>query len=290
LVEIGSLKVSRWFAGTRLEEPMPDSSLYRCANCQLKFRSPVETEAVYSRLYDNAATATWHGEAIRADWDIIASYLSEQKPQGASVLDFGCYTGGLLDRLGERYRRYGIEINSAAAAIASQHIDGNVWSSVDDLPVDLEFDVIIATDVVEHVPNPLLLIEQLISKLSVDGVLLVTTGDADNDLWNRFGANWWYCFYPEHLSFLSRAWLEYASSISPLSVARCETFRYSNPGALRSVLDRIFVYWYGCFPSTYLLVGRLLNKLRGRGDITSVPGNGISDDHLFIVLKRADGT
>lgn len=288
IFEIGSLRTSGWFAGTRLDEPLPDASLYRCANCKLKFRNPVAPEAVYSRLYDNAATATWHGETFRADWDIIATYLSQVKPHGATVLDFGCYTGGLLARLGDRYRRYGIEINSAAAAMTSEHIDGSVWSSIDEIPAGLEFDVVIATDVVEHVPNPLLLIEQLVSKLSADGVLLVTTGDADNYLWNRFGANWWYCFYPEHLSFLSRDWLEYAADASPLSVERCETFRYFNPGFIRRFLDHIFTYWYGWFPSTYLVVGRLLGKLRGRVDVTSIPGSGISDDHLFIVLRRAD--
>ncbi len=287
IFEIGKLRDSHWFAGAKLEKPLRGGSLYRCRICKLKFRNPAEPQAVYSGLYDNAATATWEAEASRADWDLIASYVSKTESHGAKVLDFGCYTGGLLARLGSQYHRYGIEINSAAAAKASEKIDGSVWSSIDDVPSGLEFDAVIAADVIEHVSNPLLLIEQLVSKLSADGILLLTTGDADNYLWNRFGANWWYCFYPEHISFLSTGWLDYMSDVTALSVVNCETFRYSNPGTTRRLLDLFFVYWYGWFPSTYLVVGKLLSKLRGRNGITSIPGGGISRDHLFIVLKRA---
>lgn len=202
------------------------------------------------------------------------------------MLDFGCYTGGLLARLGRRYQRYGVEINRDAAAIASKKLGRNVWSSVDEIPSELQFDAVIATDVVEHVGNPLRLIEDLASKLSNDGILIITTGDADSALWNRFGANWWYCFYPEHISFLSASWLEYMSDASVIPVVHCEKFRYYKLSKIRRLLDLIFVYWYGWFPSSFLLVGRLIGRMRGRQDVTSLPGVGVSNDHLFIVLRR----
>jgi len=287
LFEIGKLQDSFWFAGTRLETPLRGGWLYRCRNCQLKFRNPAESDHAYRDLYDNEATTTWEADASRPDWELVTRYVSQTQARGAKVLDFGCYTGGLLEKLGPQFQRYGIEINRVAAATASELIGQSVWSSVDEIPPGLRFDAVIATDVIEHVTNPLLLIEQLSSSLSDDGLLIITTGDADNYLWNRFGANWWYCFYPDHISFVSRSWLDYVSDVAAVSVVDCESFRYHNSGVVRRFLDRVFVYWYGWFPSTYLRFGRLLSKLRGRPALTSLPGVGVSRDHLFVVLKRA---
>lgn len=287
LLEIGKLPDSLWFAGSRLEQPIPGGWLFLCRTCGLKFRNPANTDADYSRLYDNAVTATWSAETDRTDWDLIARYISEMLPQGGKVLDFGCYTGGLLARLGPQYQRYGVEVNRVAADIASQSIGRNVWSSIDDVSGELRFDVVIAADVVEHLRNPLSLVRQLTSKLSDSGVLIMTTGDADNYLWNRFGANWWYCFYPEHITFVSRDWLRYVSEVTGIGVVHCETFRYARLSRARQVSDLLQTYFYGVFPTLYLSLARLLRKMLGRPDTTSIPGAGLSRDHLFIVLKRA---
>jgi cyclopropane fatty-acyl-phospholipid synthase-like methyltransferase len=231
---------------------------------------------------------TWVADEARADWDLIVRYVSEELPQGGKVLDFGCYTGGLLERLGARHERYGVEVNRVAADIASQNIGRDLWRSIDDVPDDLRFDIVIAADVIEHFANPKSLIEQLASKLSDNGVLIITTGDADNYLWNRFGANWWYCFYPEHIAFASEKWLHHIAEDAGVSVSRCESFRYRKLGLVRRVSDCIQAYFYGAFPNTYLGLARLLLKAAGRPDLESIPGAGLSRDHLFIVLSRAD--
>jgi 2-polyprenyl-3-methyl-5-hydroxy-6-metoxy-1,4-benzoquinol methylase len=248
----------------------------------------VQDAAVYQQLYDNAATSSWPADIARPDWDLITQHIFEQRPQGGHVLDFGCYTGGLLSRLGSAYRPYGVEINRTAAAVASKNTGSCVWSSVDDIPEDLRFDVVIASDVIEHMTNPMDLIDTLTSLLTDHGILIITTGDADNYLWNRFGANWWYCFYTEHVAFLSKAWLNYLSEAAGLSVVRCDTFRYWNPGHARRFCDVIFSYCYGWFPAAYLLVGGFLKRMLGHAGMSSVPGNGVSRDHLFIVLTKMD--
>ena len=287
LFEIGKLPDSQWFAGTRLEQPLPGGWLYRCRNCHLKFRNPVQTADVYAQLSDNAATTTWSGETVRADWDLISAYIAKTLPHGGNVLDFGCYTGGLLAQLGTRYQRFGIEVNRDAADITSKNIGHNVWSSVAELGDEFRFDVIILADVIEHMTDPLLLVRQLTAKLSDNGVLLVTTGDADNSLWNGFGANWWYCFYPEHIVFASVAWLRYVSEVAGVTVVDCETFRYFNLSLPRRILDVMQTYFYGTFPTAFLSLVRLLRKMLGRPDTTSIPGAGLTRDHLFVVLSRA---
>lgn len=288
LVEIGRLPDSRWFAGKRLEEPLPGGWLCRCSTCGIKFRCVASADAVSSQMYNNDTIATWTADDTRADWDIIVRYVSEALPQGGKVLDFGCYTGGLLERLGAGHERYGIEVNRVAADVASQKIGREVWPSIGAAPDDLRFDIIIAADVIEHFANPMSLIDQLASRLSANGVLIITTGDADNYLWNRFGANWWYCFYPEHIAFASEKWLRHNARIAGMSVVRCEPFRYKKLGLVRRVSDCIQAYFYGVLPNAYLGLARLLLKLAGRPDLESIPGAGLSRDHLFVVLSRAD--
>ncbi len=287
LFNIGVLPDSQWFAGTRLAQPLAGGWLFRCRKCSLKFRNPTLTAATYTQLYDNTATATWAADTSRPDWDLIASYVTEKLPHGGSVLDFGCYTGGLLAKLGAPYQRNGIEVNRAAADIAAQNIGNDVWSSVDEIPHEHRFDVVIAADVIEHVTNPILLVEQLTSRLSEDGVLILTTGDADNFLWNRFGANWWYCFYPEHIAFISRDWLKYISEIIGVAAIRCESFRYFKCSLPRRIANFVLTCFYGVFPKTFLGLVRLLRKILGRLDSTSIPGAGMGRDHLFIVLRKA---
>lgn len=283
---LGGLPDARWFAGRQLARTLRGGDLYRCSHCTLKFRYPVLETAFYDEMYDNAGTSTWHMETSRPDWDLISAYINGHKPLGGSVLDFGCYCGGMLARLDQKYQLHGVEINRAAAAIASERTRAMVWPSLQDVPESSLFDVIIATDVVEHVQNPASLIDRLGGLLSEDGVLILTTGDANNDLWSRFGANWWYCFHPEHIAFISRTWIDRMADDLGLSVLQCDTFRYRRLGTIRLLFEIVLTYWYGLLPNLYLQMGNLLKKALGRPEMTSVPGNGVSADHILIVLAR----
>jgi SAM-dependent methyltransferase len=288
---LGKLPDVKWFAGDPLEKPLPSGSLYRCERCRLKFRYPLLDAATYTSLYDNASVSTWSAEGERRDWDLISQYLRRRFAKGASVLDFGCYGGGLLARLGTDYARYGIEINRAAAAFASNSYHVQVWHSLDEVPAGRSFDVIVLADVIEHVPDPKSLIDSLLARLTEHGALIITTGDGDNALWDRFGANWWYCFYPEHISFLSRDFLSYTSAMSGFRVDHIETFRYSTLARWRRWIASACVYAYGYFPRVYLQLGSLWNRLLGRNAaIRSVEGCGVSADHLFIALSRKTGS
>jgi hypothetical protein len=85
-----------------------------------------------------------------------------------------------------------------------------------------------------------------------DGVLIVTTGDADNFLWNRFGANWWYCYHPEHIAFVSKAWFGHFAEKGGWTVARCATFR-RGPIVRYPRIATGLMYCYGWFPALCVL-------------------------------------
>lgn len=281
---LGKLPDSLWFAGRPLTQALPGGRLYRCHICGLKFRHPVQSVATYQKLYNNDAIEIWPADRHRADWKLITSQIRKLRPEGARVLDFGCYSGGLLAELESKYQRYGIEINDAAAYVASEKNQTRIWRSIEDIPAGQHFDVIVASDVVEHVRNPEMLLNQLSNLLTENGILIITTGDADNRIWSCLGANWWYCFYPEHIAFISRTWLKYYSKKNRLSVKHSETFRYLRLCSPRYVLDILFVYFYGFFPTAYLRLVNSLKKILGRPSATSVAGAGVSADHLLVVL------
>lgn len=283
---LGELPDSRWFAGKLLEQVLSGGDLYRCRTCQLKFRHPLPEAAISDRMYDNSAIYTWPANTPRPDWDLISDHIRKNVPAGGRVLDFGCYSGGLLSQLGSGFELYGVEVNLAAANIASRNSNALVWPSINDIPREMRFDAVILADVIEHLPNPLEIITRISALLNDAGVLIITTGDADNYLWNRFGANWWYCFYPEHVAFLSRASLKFISRETGLAIVRCELFHHHEVSAGKQLLGAVLAHCYGWFPATYLRIGNMLERMRGRPCMTSVAGNGVSADHLFIVLGR----
>lgn len=283
---IGRLPDTNLFAGRFLDSTLTGGCLYRCKNCHIRFRFPIEDAEIYAALYDNQDTLAWPADPERPDWDRVIRYVTEHRTEG-SVLDFGCYTGGLLARFGAAYERYGVEVNRAAAMEASNNTNRRVFASAEEIPEQQRFDVITACDVVEHMTNPAQLIGKLVSLLSDDGILIVTTGDGDNPLWNRFGANWWYCYYPEHLTFISKAWLDHVCGDLGASILYWEKFRYCSLSGVSRPFHVGLTYLYGWFPSVYLTLRRRFDKLRNRQGTTSVTGVGVSDDHLFVVLGKS---
>ncbi len=281
---LGKLPDSDCFAGKKLLQALPGGWLYRCTRCRLKFRYPLQAAETYHALYDNAETKAWPATTPRPDWDLAIAQIDAVKPRGGRILDFGCYTGGLLSRLDARHERFGVEVNRSAARVARETSGAEVWPSIEEIPAE-RFDVIVVADVVEHVPDPRSLLELLATRLVADGVVIFTTGDADNALWNRFGANWWYCFYPEHIAFVSRAWVELVLCRQGWEMLHCERFRYRRLGPLRRLLELAFACAYGLQPRVYLYVRNLLRRWCSLHPMSSVAGNGASADHLLIVAR-----
>lgn len=284
---LGRLPDSYWFAGRSLPQPLIGGALYACNGCKLKFRFPIHPQSIYRDLYDNSIANTWSTDTPRQDWDLIVRHIKANLPAGARILDFGCYTGGLLARLEGIYECHGLEINAFAAAVARQRKKSQIWAMIEEIPSDLQFDVVIACDVVEHMPDPGCFINMLSRRLKERGHLILTTGDAQNFLWDKFGANWWYCFYPEHISFISKAWIERFSERSGLAMTACHSFRYRRLASSRHIVDFLLTFVYGILPNFYLKVMAALQRTKGTIYPESIPGNGVSADHLFIVLTKS---
>lgn len=87
------------------------------------------------------------------------------------------------------------------------------------------------------------------------------------------------------MSFLSKAWFDYLAQESGLSILRYQIFRYCSGTLVRRVIDAMFMYFYGWFPTTYLILANTLQKALCRPPVANVPGNGVTADHFLIVLS-----
>lgn len=284
---IGRLPDVRIFAGRALDRPVAGGILYDCRHCALKFRYPAIDLQTSTALYDNGSVSAW-STSLRADQRIVLDYLGAEVGRG-SVLDFGCYTGQFLASLPARFERFGIEISARAAEATRRNAAARVWEDLEAIDAARRFDVIVCMDVVEHFSSPRELLQALLGRLHPGGRLLITTGDADATLWRRIGARWWYCGYAEHIAFISDRWLRHHVEQLGSRVLRCEPFNYKDEGvAMRMVRWAALggaLAWTGIAAALARGPGRSAPASNALAK-TSLPGVGLTRDHLFIVIQK----
>ena len=120
----------------------------------------------YHKMYSLEESNWWYlGRA-----DLIHELLDEYKPSFDSILDIGCGTGSILGKYSGK-RRVGIEQN----AIAVEYAKGRGLTVHDSLDkVHEKFDVILMMDVLEHVENDHAFLQNALTRLNEDGVLILT--------------------------------------------------------------------------------------------------------------------
>lgn len=97
----------------------------------------------------------------------------------ANVLDIGCGTGEYLTApLSERFpqaRFWAVDSDASSIAYASKRfasLPNITWSS--SIPADMRFDAIIASEVLEHVDDPIRMLDDLRRLMTPDSILVVT--------------------------------------------------------------------------------------------------------------------
>ena len=270
---IGALPERSEFAGIALQNAISGGCLYRCNDCHLVFRSPILTTVEYGQLYAQASANVWasEGSALRTDQVLEKEYLEARLPAGARVLDIGCYTGEFLSSLTDKYEKFGIEKSESAVRLCRQNgirIIGDDLYEVSRL--NEKFDVVTAMDVIEHTSNPDHFIDSVLSVLSDDGILLLTTGDSDNAIWRKVKAAFWYCTYAEHISFISEQWLHSNSRVNKFRIAHLRRFKYENRNRLKTFAQLCLIYLYAVF---------------GKQPKPSWTAH-VSMDHIFAVIQR----
>lgn len=96
----------------------------------------------------------------RARDDLVVEVVERHAPPprgGSALLDIGCGYGYLLRRFRGRYRLFGIDVSVHAARQTVAHLPGVRVVQADiqrPLPFRHTFDVVLAINVIEHLPDP----------------------------------------------------------------------------------------------------------------------------------------
>lgn len=122
---------------------------------------------------------------IQPDEHTSLNFLTQHIPSDASVLDLGCGTGALGRWLVDRGHTAldGVTFNSAEAEIARKHYRQVVEGDLETLDLltafaSRHYDVIVCADVLEHLKNPAVVLEQCKTLLSPEGRLLISVPNA----------------------------------------------------------------------------------------------------------------
>ena len=148
-----------------------------CVDCGLVFTNPMPTEEQQAKYYADEGPYRAHkveaAEAKRKErkagprsatkaprardllLDALTSYVPiNAPPPGAKVLDFGCGDGKMLNRLQDAgWETYGIEPSTSVAFTRHRRLT--------EPPQDGRFDFVILHHVLEHVRDPLEILQQL---------------------------------------------------------------------------------------------------------------------------------
>lgn len=289
VTHLGRIPPASTFAGRPLSTVWDGGHLYECKLCHLGFRHPVRTEREYEQLYAQGSETVWIPSPARIDQELVLRAILSRF-SGGSILDVGCFDGSFVSRFGEEFKKFGVEGSLAAtrtARLRGVEIIGTHFSEI--TRHSGSFDVICAIDVIEHVLDPKAFLLNLAERLSSGGMLVVSTGDLDSDAWRKATGRYWYCHYPEHLSFISERWVRAAIADTSLFLKDVQRFAYLD-------LDRRQIESERSLFSRRVRVSNLktmaVSLLPGRlGEVAprTVFGQpGLFVDHLLIVLTKTD--
>ncbi len=230
------------FETTRIA--MPEGPLLRCPECgQLVSQC---SEALYwqsmQEFNDPRGTLPDARSAVRSQrrskkYLGNISALLGKKPAQTRLLDVGCSSGAFLGaavRLG--YAAEGVEPAAKAAATA-QAAGLKVYQGLlhEAAYASASFDAITLLEVIEHLKEPLPLLQECQRILKPGGVLLVGTANADSWQAHAFGAHWDYLSIAKHgghISFFNPKSLQKLAAQAGLTRALLKTrsVRFSDRG------------------------------------------------------------
>lgn len=99
-----------------------------------------------------------------------------------------------------------------------------------------QYDVTVAFDVIEHVPDPRKLLNDMMDITRPGGTIIIATGNRDAFSWKLMGSSYWYCTIPEHLAFISTSWCHAAAKTLHLDLLHLETYSHEQNRSLKLTL------------------------------------------------------
>ena len=176
---------------------------------------------------------------------------------GLSVLDVGCAHEGISDRwLHPKIKKVakylvGLDINKEMVSKLNYHGYKIVLGDCETVDLQWRFDVIVAGELIEHLSNPGLFLENMRKHLNGNGKLIITTPNRYNAVMNIS------CFIRNYIPHYDKPWPEHVNAFDEDTLTRLvERHGYKVRG---------FYYYTGGYDGLMgKTVVRLMHRLRPR--------------------------
>ena len=142
----------------------------------------------YQEHYDMEDRHWWFRSRRRVIWALVhRAHL----PESPRILDAGCGTGRNLVELARLGPVEGIDNSPQAVEFCQRRgLEGIHLAGIEEMPFeDGRFDLLVATDVIEHLPDDGAALDEL-HRVAAPGAKLVLTVPAYKWLWSRHDADW----------------------------------------------------------------------------------------------------
>lgn len=276
--------------------------IWLCDNCQLyslkfdydydKFIHDYYQKGYFTGNKKLRAYADYEGDKpvismnMRNYLRLIRSYLRNPRNlsnlKSPKLLDCGCAMGFFMEeanRMG--FDTYGVDISKYAAERAQHLFDGKVKlgpvEKVDKIFAKEKFDVITMFDLIEHLKDPILVLEKLKNLLNKDGIIVLQTGDVSSNWAKRQGQNWHFFAPPQHLHFFSRATIK-----KMLEAAGCKVIKIETEGKWVSLRYLFHMMRY----ANKDRIGDFFYKLTHKNIIGKIPILFKFGDNMIIFAKK----
>ncbi|MBI4239285.1 MAG: class I SAM-dependent methyltransferase [Deltaproteobacteria bacterium] len=208
----------------------------RCAACELVFLNPLPPESVLATYFATAPSATYFHQVVLSQsaarrqallFTPRIALLGQLVPTPArrSLLDIGCAIGTFLAAaVTAGWQAAGLEPNQSAAKLACD-AGLRVATAVGAPPVTWQsgtFSVISGWEVIAHLIDPVASLQAVLPYLADDGLLVLTTPNADGLEYRLLGAAHENVSFP-FLQFFSPRTLQQLFARLHLTVERLET-------------------------------------------------------------------
>lgn len=174
------------------------ASVHRCAVCGQGILLPLPDERTVQQIYDSSEYAESYDAAGEA-FAISGPHLSQQLaprfeilhrllPQGGRMLDVGASRGFFLAEAKKRgWHVQGLEASPECALFAKENFGIPMFvGSLESIPLpESTYDCIHLSHVLEHLREPQLRIQQLLTALKPGGVLVIEVPYEFGDLFDR---------------------------------------------------------------------------------------------------------
>jgi SAM-dependent methyltransferase len=177
--------------------------------------SDEDLAAIYEESYfdgkqrDGYADYVATESVLRKEFHNILKALRRSDCTTGNLLEIGCAYGFFLSEAQSSFNVSGIEVcESAVAFCQSRNLD--VQCGVADratISGRPPLDAVVMLDVIEHLPDPALVLSLVYEQLKPGGHIVITTGDWDSVLSRLMRSTWRLMTPPQHAFFFSRATL-----------------------------------------------------------------------------------